>query len=332
MEGENRRIAKWDNVKFWMILCVVIGHVLYCFRGNDLAFDIYVFVYSFHMPVLIFVAGMFSRHTVESRNYGTVINYVAVYLIMKALEQVSGYIISGKIHFYFLWESGPAWFGLAMAVFILITMFVSKYDMKYVMAVALLAGCFAVLDSHFGDHFASMRIMVFYPVFLAGFYSRPEMFDFSSYGRPFRVLIHIASFIAIASVGCIMFLLSREQLSVILKLFKGKYAYDEMHLGIESVGYRLACYAFWALIIIAVIVTVGNHETWLTWIGSRSMSIFIWHSFVIDLLIKKAGIGELMMREMPDFYIIAAIATAVIITVVTAYLPDFRLAKKLGKA
>ena len=40
------RIAKWDNVKFFMILCVVTGHTLYEFIGDhtDTAKSIYLFI------------------------------------------------------------------------------------------------------------------------------------------------------------------------------------------------------------------------------------------------------------------------------------------------
>ena len=327
----NKRIAKWDNVKFWMILCVVVGHVMNCFRGNTTADIIYTFVYSFHMPVMIFVAGMFSRNCIEQKRYETVINYIAVYLIMKVLEAASTYIVKGSFSYHFLWESGPAWFALAMAVFILTTMFISRYNGKYIFAIALLAGCFAILDTHFGDHFASMRIMVFYPVFLAGFYSRPEMFDLSGYGISIRLMSRIAGVIVLACVGCIMYRLRGNQLTLLLGLFKGKYAYDDLGIGIESVGFRLACYILWIVMIAAVIVVIGNQNTVLTWIGSRSMSVFIWHNIIIDIVCKKLEVKDLLLGRMPHLYFVSALAIAMMITVIASYLPDFRMSYKLRK-
>ena len=56
------RVAKWDNLKFFMILCVVTGHFLgEMISGDYMGQTIYLFIYTFHMPVFIFLAGMFSK-------------------------------------------------------------------------------------------------------------------------------------------------------------------------------------------------------------------------------------------------------------------------------
>ena len=212
---ESARIAKWDNIKFWMILCVVIGHVLYQFKGVSPEADaLYLFIYSFHMPVFIFVAGLFSKRAVKEKRYELIIEYLAVYLIMKLLKAVGDYIVSGSYTFHFLWESGPAWFALAVAVFLFVTMLIQPYEPKYILAVSLLAGCLAGLDTHFGDHFASMRILVFYPVFLCGYYLEPE--KLAEMGKPIHRLI---SLVLLAGGAAAAFLFVGKS-AVVLKLFK----------------------------------------------------------------------------------------------------------------
>lgn len=46
-----------DNLKCFLILCVVIGHMLeLVYAGGG-----YRIIYSFHMPAFIFVSGYFAR-------------------------------------------------------------------------------------------------------------------------------------------------------------------------------------------------------------------------------------------------------------------------------
>ena len=57
-----KRIALWDNLKFLLIIFVVIGHYTQQFRAdNETLQRIYVFIYSFHMPAFIFVSGYFAK-------------------------------------------------------------------------------------------------------------------------------------------------------------------------------------------------------------------------------------------------------------------------------
>ena len=53
----------WDNVKFIMILLVVVGHITekMVYSGcMDIA-SINLFIYSFHMPMFIFIFGIFFK-------------------------------------------------------------------------------------------------------------------------------------------------------------------------------------------------------------------------------------------------------------------------------
>ena len=326
-----QRIAKWDNVKFWMILSVVTGHVIYQFHGTSFETDaLYLFLYSFHMPVFMFVAGLFSKNAVKEKRYELIVEYLAVYVIMKFTQTLGNYIATGKSSFHFLWESGPAWFALAMAVYLFVTILLKDYRPSYILVLALLIGCLAGLDTHFGDHFASMRICVFYPVFLAGFYTDPKVFNLDKFTKSGKILVKVASFAVLAIVFILAFRYFGDS-KVLIRLFKGKYEYPEMGMHLDGVLWRLLCYAFWSVMISAVIFLTGEKERLYTWIGSRSMSIFIWHTLVIAIVIRATGLRRILMMNMPHYYLIGAVCIAGVITVLTAYLPGFRISKKLKK-
>lgn len=321
------RIAKWDNLKLFLILCVVVGHTIYTFHNTSaLARSLYLFLYSFHMPAFLFVAGLFSKHAVRAKRYETVVEYLVIYVVMKFLETVGDYLAKGKLSFHFLWEAGPAWFALALAVFLFVTMLVQEMNLRFLFLSALLVGCVAGLDTHFGDHFASMRICVFYPVFLAGFYLDPAWFELRWRTLRRRVGLRVLS--ALVLVGCLLLSLQyRKQLYQLVKLFKGKYEYKEMGYGLEGVLIRLACYLFWAVVVCAVLFLAGEKERFYTWLGQRTMSVFIWHSLVLVVVLNLCHGTAFLKFCFPHLYVPTAICVAGILTVLCAYLPQIRMPK-----
>ena len=322
-----KRIAKWDNLKLLLIFCVVVGHTIYTFHNTSLlARSLYLFLYSFHMPAFLFVAGLFSKHAVRARRYETVVEYLVIYVVMKFLETIGDYLAKGKLSFHFLWEAGPAWFALALAVFLFVTMLVQEMNPRVLFLSALLVGCVAGLDTHFGDHFASMRICVFYPAFLAGFYLEPTWFELR--WRTLRKRVGLRVLSALVLAGCLFLSLRyQKQLYPLVKLFKGKYEYKEMDYGLEGVLIRLACYLFWAVMICAVLMLAGEMERFYTWLGQRTMSVFIWHSLVLVTVLNLCHCTALLKFCFPHLYVLAADCVAGILTVLCAYLPQIRMPK-----
>ena len=78
-----KRIEKWDNLKFFLILFVVVGHFCEYFIGNNaVARDIFVFIYSFHMPLFIFVSGLFSKKNIDEKRYEKMFSFVIVFFLI----------------------------------------------------------------------------------------------------------------------------------------------------------------------------------------------------------------------------------------------------------
>ena len=76
--------------------------------------------------------------------------------------------------------------------------------------------------------------------------------------------------------------------------------------------------------IIAIVFAVGEKQRIHTWIGERSLNVYIWHILFIDVFLRKLDLAEIMVEKMPAYYPAAAICVALIITVLAAYLPAFR--------
>ena len=57
----------FDNLKFILIFLVVLGHYCGSYLESWLMLGIYNFIYSFHMPLFIFISGYFSRNIAYQR-------------------------------------------------------------------------------------------------------------------------------------------------------------------------------------------------------------------------------------------------------------------------
>lgn len=349
MNMEGKRVARWDNIKCFMIFCIVAGHTLYEFMGKDTetAKSIYLFLYTFHIPVFIFLAGMFAKKTIAGKRYDRVIEYLFIYLVMKFLDflakcltshtrkedfmsiqylkEIRQGLVSPDKSFHLFWEEGPAWFALAIAMFILITIFIQDIDRRIVLSSTILLGCLAGLDNHLGSHLASLRICTFYPVFLMGFYTDRKWFEDGIYKGWKKVFFSRRSAALLLGLVFGICLLYGSTFYPRIDFLKAKTDYMSLGYGVNGVIYRALCYGFWILMILAVINICPKKEYFWSWIGSRTMSVFIWHKFILMIVLRLFYGEYYMRREMPHYYMAAALCLAVIITVVTSYLPDFRI-------
>ncbi len=330
------RIAKWDNLKMIMMLCVVIGHTLYFYidKNSTTLKGIYLFIYTFHMPVFIFITGLFSKNAIRLKKYERVIEFFLIYLVMKFLDYF-GTVWKNKSFssykgFHLFWEDGPGWYAFAAAIFLLVTMFIQDYKASAILVLSILIGCLAGLDNHMGNHFVSMRICTFYPIFLLGYYIDPKWFSErkEKQSLTMRILFKIAG----ASILCVLFLFCMryaQKLYPYVNLLKGKTNYVELGLGTKGVILRLFTYVLWILLIFIIIELCpeGSH-TW-SWFGERTMSIFIWHKFLLVIIMQIFAGKYYLKLYMPKYYIIASLCIACIVFIIAAYLPGLRISDYL---
>ena len=62
MAEAKKHYLYFDYLKFFLIFFVVFGHMIEKYIENPVMRAIYFFIYSFHMPVFIFISGMFAKY------------------------------------------------------------------------------------------------------------------------------------------------------------------------------------------------------------------------------------------------------------------------------
>ena len=76
---EIKREYKYDNIKCIMILCVVFAHLLEMLSGN-ISNKIYIFIYTFHMPIFVYISGYFSKGNTKS-----IAKFIYIYIICQTI-------------------------------------------------------------------------------------------------------------------------------------------------------------------------------------------------------------------------------------------------------
>lgn len=289
MAQVKERIQKWDILKFVLIFFVVFGHISEQYSGmNGLIF----FIYSFHMPLFIFVSGLFSKKTINEKNYDRIFTYFVLYIFIKIILCISKYISQGAITFTVFKENGVPWYAFAIFAFCLITVFLKNLDPKFVFAFSVTLACFAGYDKSLSSFLVISRIIVFYPFFYAGYALEANMIAQKLSKKPVRVL----SLVGI--VGYIVFLCFKyDSVGFLKPLLTGQNSFWllEKHCGYGvffRFGYYVLVFLLGAMIISLIPNKLGKGT--IAKLGSRSVQVYALHYVFIHLLYSGLHIDQML--------------------------------------
>lgn len=283
----NEHIALFDNVKGILIILVVIGHFIEPYVDDSHFFkSLFLFIYSFHMPLFIFVAGCFHKNEqVKER----VIGFLSIYLAFKVVIAVSKAVCAQQFTISILSEDGSPWFMFAMAVFICAAYTLRDVNIKVVLFLTLTLSCCAGYDKTFGDFLVASRIIVFFPFYYAGKLFSREMAKKLAGTRKYKIF------------GCLVLLIwlvicyfQIDLLYILRHLFTGRNPYNDT---VRPLGwlFRSGCYVLSAVVGLSVIAAASTKKLgYLTTIGSRTLQIYFWHIPIRNILYHIGWMDKLM--------------------------------------
>ena len=314
-DNKNGRIYLFDNIKFLAILLVVIGHAINFLTeadGNMLEKSLYLTIYSIHMPLFIFISGLFLKPMDKSTKFPKqkVISYILIGIVLRIIMAVLRLLL-GKNMSYSLLDMYDSftWFMWAMAVFITLIWIFREYNTKIILMLSLLIGCMAGYDKFLGDKFAHMRIVVFLPFFVAGYMIKPEQLS----GFLSKKWVKVVSiFVAVGFVA--LFFINTDIYHYLRPIFTGRNSFEVLgRFSKFGFAVRLLCYAISALFGLAVMSLVPNKNLGIiTKTGTKTLQIYFWHQAFL-LLLSHLGVYGHISSLTGD-----TIATAVYILIAVA--------------
>lgn len=166
------RSEKWDILKFFLIFLVVLGHAAdYYTSDSETMKSLFIFIYSFHMPVFIFVSGLFAKRNVNENRMDKIAGYLIIYVVLKLYPFCYRNLAGQSAGFHLFTENGVPWFMLALFWFNLITMILKKASFKLVLPLSIAIACVIGYTTSVGDFLALSRTIVYYPFFYIGYIS-----------------------------------------------------------------------------------------------------------------------------------------------------------------
>ena len=150
MSTQKRNI--WlDNVKGFLIICVVAGHFLESgidYHSN-MCKSLFLFIYSFHMPLFVFASGLMCEHAIQTKERfcKKLANFAGLYVLLKLLIFPFQRLTSPGLTFSLVKTDGVPWYLFAMCVFYTCAYLLRHVDKRKILAIAVLAALLAGYDN-----------------------------------------------------------------------------------------------------------------------------------------------------------------------------------------
>lgn len=273
-----KRINYWDNLKCFLIILVVVGHFIEpLVPDSPDAKKVWLWIYSFHMPLFIFIAGYFHRNVkIIPKMY----MYFALGFLSKFLLFVPRLFWSENPGFSLLSESGLPWFMFAMGLFIGVSYLLRNLDARLVLGMSILIAFFAGYDKSVKDYFVLSRFLVFFPFYYSGVLLQPI-------NIPERLSkIRWSKLIGIFVLGGVLFLFisNISDFYHFRPYFTGRNPYG-WHRDIGII-FRMVAYFISFVMCIALLAACPRKNLgFFTVVGSRSLQIYFWHRFFISIAV-----------------------------------------------
>ena len=192
---EIKREYKYDNIKCIMIFFVVFGHLLESINGK-ISDQIYIFIYTFHIPILVYVSGYFSKGNIKS-----ITKYIYIYLIWQTIFYLFDVnVLKTNIIFSLAVPNWTMWYIFALIIWNLAIKFWDKFLTQDYLTVLICSICMSLLISFFnevGYEFSASRIITFFPYFLLGYINKKKMIKNFKTNKYFNWILGCALIISI---------------------------------------------------------------------------------------------------------------------------------------
>lgn len=294
------RVAKWDNAKAFLITLVVLGHAISAYIDeSQLLSNVYLWLTVFHMPLFMFLTGLFSKSFVNAPkfNVNKIASYVLLFFFIKITIHLTLILCRGKGSFSFLTEKGTPWYIFVTAVFMAVTYLLKRFNGKKVLAASVLLALAVGYVSEIGDVLTLSKIFTFYPFFFLGYMlDRDKLLSLLN-----KKAVRLSSCAVLMLFTFVIFTFG-EKLFSLRYVFSGNNPYSEFGGDWYPFGafLRLGCYILSSAVGFAVLsVTPNKRIPLFTQIGSKTLTVYALHRQVLYVL--QYTVMAPVVAALPDY-------------------------------
>lgn len=293
-----QRQYRYDNIKAFLIFCVVFGHMI---EGSsyDVIKMLYTVIYSFHMPMFVFLSGMFARFDTRRIARRLVLPYVVFQTIYCVFS------IRGQHPLAYTTPVWVLWYLLSLILWHLLLPFLDGGAKKQfaVFIGSVLAALLVGYDATVGYWLSFSRTVVFFPFFAAGYYyGHSEALQ--------RAFARVPGRAVVLSGGAAAAVVAFFSRSIDVRWLYGSYGYAALD---SSPLYRLLYYLCAAVLCAALLKLFPERQTCISGIGQHTMPVYLLH--VIPVLALRSQLFDRVLLSENQLLVAALVFAALIVWV-----------------
>ena len=262
-----QREYRYDNIKAFLIFCVVFGHMIEG-SSHDMIRMLYTLIYSFHMPLFVFLSGMFARFDPQR----IVRRLLLPYLIFQTIYSVGGF--PGNAGLHYTTPFWILWYLLSMVIWHMLVPFIEGGSRRKKAAVffgSVLVALLTGYDASVGYWMSASRTVVFFPFFVMGYY-----YGHSEFLKSFFEKINKYCVIGAGGAAALVICFFSDRIDA--RWLYGSYHYQAINY---SIACRLLCYLFAFVLGAAVLKIFPERESCLSCIGQHTMPVYLVHAVCV---------------------------------------------------
>jgi fucose 4-O-acetylase-like acetyltransferase len=269
----------YDNIKFILIFIVVVGHYCEKYSESILLNSLFNFIYSFHMPLFIFLSGYFSKN-IESQRIKDVTNLIIPYLIIQVLYFAILALANPNYNWSLLLPIGANWYLLGLFVWRMLAPYFrhTKYALYYAIGIGLLIGLLPDLNQTLN----LQRIFTYLPFFIFGYQFTGNYKEKLLFKSTYFQLIFWIIFVLFVVSGVYF----PDFISVIKKWEITLYPYTgNLPEKLYQLFGRFMFYLMSVIISFLFLQMIPDRKTRFSELGKNSLYVFLFHMFFIYFLV-----------------------------------------------
>lgn len=263
-----QRSAYWDNIKGILMILTVFAHILLDIKGSGATRHLTNYIYTFHMPVFVFISGYFGKSE-NSRSSRSVLRLLFLYIVFNSFM---GFVFGFES---ILQPVNHMWYLFALMVWRLSAHRIAGFPM--IIEILIFISLFAGFEMTLTQEFAAARIVGFFPFYMAGYLFKKESSDKILTGAWSKRIISGLLFLV---PSCFLMYFSDKIFKYTLsQLCMSSYTFAE-----DCVG-RICIYIISFMMVFAFLnLTPSGKIPFITSVGRYSLPVFVLHRPVTLLI------------------------------------------------